>query len=233
MHLYRRGVEFASSSPEILALGLSDISGPFRVIGGVVAGATVLGLAIKNSYKQVPEGYVGIRTFNGRAIDDDGNPLHELLEPGGHWMILGLHDVEHVNRQHQTTLVETTIDAPHSGGFEQFKLGAVVTWGVLSDESGIRPIVTFENAYRQYYEIDTSEDLETKVAGVATRYLIGRVLGLSPKSRTVGVLNRCAEQQISSITSLAEYGVGIYGIEITEFSRAGVIQFGIPAVAND
>lgn len=225
MHLLRRGAELVNSSPEILAFGLTDVSSPIKFLGGLAAALAVL----KGSYTKVPEGFVGIRTFNGRAIKDDGEPIHELLEPGGHWVLPLLHDVEFVNRQHQTTVIETTIDVDHPNGFKQYRLGAVTTWGALSDDGGIRPKVTFDTAYRLLYKIDSWEDLEAKVAAVVTKFLIECVLDLEPDERTVGCLNQHADEYISSIEGLNEYGVGILGIEITEFSHAGVIQMGTPS----
>jgi len=226
MHLYRRGVEFANSSPEILALGLDDVSNPIRLIGGVLAGVSLLGLLIKGSFKKVPEGYVGIRTFNERALDENGEPLHELLEPGGHWMLPGLHDVELINRQRQTVVIETTTDLLHPDGFTQFKIGAIATWGVMTTPSGIRPRVDFTDAYKQFYGIDSFEDLEAIVAGVATRYLIDCVQELPLDGRTIDVLEEYAVDNLPTICNLAQYGTEIHDFQITDFSRAGVIQFG-------
>ena len=227
MTLINTGVELASMGPGVLGFQVQGVGNTIRVGGAMIGAAGTLFYSLFRAFNHVPEGYVGIRTFNGRALDKKGEPLHPLLEPGGHWMVPFLHDVDLVNRQHQTTLIETTVDVPHPQGFEQYKLGAVATWGVRSSQSGIRPIVSFEDAYKHFYGIDTSEDLEEKVAAVATRYLIDCVLELDEGERTIDVLNSYAEENISDcMQGLDSYGAGIHAMEVTEFSHSGVIQMG-------
>jgi len=221
-------VEMARMGPEILGFQADGFGDTLRIGGAVLTASGTLLYSLFRAFKQVPEGFVGIRTFNGRALDRNGEPLHPLLEPGGHWMLPFIHDVEMVNRQHQTTLIETTVDVTRRDGFQQYRLGAVATWGVLSDRTkSIRPVVSFRDAYNQFYGIDSFEDLEVLVAGTTTRYLVDCALELEPEDRTIDVLNDYATANlIEGIQGLDPYGVGVHGVQITEFSHSGVIQIG-------
>ena len=89
-----------------------------------------------------------------------------------------------------------------------------------------RYIFKLQIPYKQFYGIDSFEDLEAMVAGVATRYLIDCVQELPLDGRTIDVLEEYAVDNLPTICDLAQYGTEIHDFQITDFSRAGVIQFG-------
>lgn len=218
------GFEQARTGGDMLAMAAPDVSTVLRVGGGLLTLATIAAGSIK-AFHQIPEKHVGIRTFNGRARDKEGKPLHELLRTGGHWMLPFLHDVKLINLQAQVVNLATTFDVESDTGREQFNLAATATWAVMIDLEG-DPDDAFQVAYDYYYGLDEFEDVQRKVTSRAERFLVDCASSLPDNERTFRALSQLATERLEETGDLFEYGVGISEIELNAFHRAGVIQFG-------
>jgi regulator of protease activity HflC (stomatin/prohibitin superfamily) len=218
------------SQSEMLAMSAPDIATIFK-IGGGLASLAVAGFSAFKAYVQIPERHVGIRTFNGRATDRDDNRLHDLLLPGGHWILPFLHEVDLINLQHEVMPVATTFDIKTSMGKEQYNIRATATWGVLVDTDD-DPEEAFEWAYNYYYGLDEQDDVRTKVGSRVERHLVECATELTDDNRAFKALASLATERLDDLTDLHEYGVGVREIELNAFHLAGVIQFGgaIPAL---
>lgn len=217
--------ETIASNPNMLAITGDNIASALKVGSVAVLAASGAFSAFK-AYRRIQEGYVGIRTFNGKAIGDDGTPLHELLSPGGHWMMPFFHDVEIINIQDQMTVVTTRLDLGPVEKPTQYDLEAVATWGITKyhREGQPRPVIQFEDAYNFYYGTESMEDLATKVAGATTGFLCECAEDLEEQERDRGTLHVYANDNLRLVDSLQPYGVEVREIHITNFAHTGVLR---------
>jgi hypothetical protein len=217
--------EMLAADPNVLALSGMDLTNVAKIGGGALlaAGGT---LSAFKAYRRIQEGYVGIRTFNGKAIGDDGEPLHDLLQPGGHWMLPFFHDVEIINIQDQMALISTRIDLGDPEKPTQYDLEAVATWGIAKyrNQGQMRPAVRFEDAFKFYYGTESMEDLATKVAGATTGFLCECAEELDADSRDRGTLHAYANDNLRLVDSLEPYGVEVTEVHITNFAHTGVLR---------
>lgn len=215
--------------------------------GGIlVAGGGAL-LSLFNARRKVEEGSVAIRTFDDRALDKHGQPLHKILEPGRHWMLPFFQNIEKINIQRQTSVIATNLDLPINPGekvTQQYNIGATVTWGVRTEQVKpvttysvrhrkprtvfSRPKVNFWDAYKAFYGIDSYEDQELKVASVSTQFLLECARELESDERNESDLAAHANSCLEHISGLDEYGLQVYGFEVTNFALGGVVQLGGP-----
>jgi len=222
-------VEMVATNPNILAITADQISTTAKVAGAVILAASGVLSGFK-AYRRINEGYVGIRTFNGKAIDDDGKPLHELLTPGGHWMVPFFHDVEIVNIQDQITPVATRLDLGSPDEPTQYDLEAIATWGLVKyrKEGQKRPTIQFDDAYKFYYGTESMEDLATKVAGATTGFLCACAEELDEDNRDRATLHAHANEHIRLVDSLEPYGVEVREVHVTNFAHTGVLRLTKP-----
>jgi regulator of protease activity HflC (stomatin/prohibitin superfamily) len=212
------------SQAEMLAMSAPDLKTFMKVGGGLLTIATA-GFSAVKAFHQIPEKHVGIRTWNGKAVDENGERLHDLLRPGGHWMLPLIHNVALVNLQPEVTSIATTFDIVTTSGEVQYNLEATAIWRVLVDPDD-DPNEAFTNAYNYYYGLNENSDVALRVGSRVESYMIECASSLPDDNRTFLALAELATRRLEETGDLYEYGIGVTEIELNAFYRAGVIQFG-------
>lgn len=216
--------EVLMSRPELIAMAAPDVGSVMRW-GALAAGAagTLLFQTLRG-HIQIPDGCVAIRTRHNSALRKDGTPRHALLEPGGHWVLPYIHGYDLVNIQDQSAPIATTVDLGPVDDQAQYNLEALATWGVIRQKSsGLRPTVSFEDAYNFFYGIDSMEDAGAIVAAATTRFLCESAEELEPHERNRGILHEYANLNLTAL-DLTEYGLEVRHVDVTQFSLAGVVR---------